>query len=120
MDGVLDIQTDKLAIPRRFTAVMKEIWALQPRFEQRSGRRPFALLVHEKFRAGYDFVVLRCASGEAPSELAQWWERFQRAGEAERSGMLLAPQPGDGKRRRRRRRRGKGPGPAMPPDAAPA
>ena len=120
MDGVLDIQTDKLAIPRRFTAVMKEIWALQPRFEQRSGRRPFALLQHEKFRAGYDFVVLRCASGEAPAELAQWWERFQRAGEAERAGMLLAPQPGEGKRRRRRRRRGKGPGPSLPPDAAPA
>ena len=119
MDGVLDIQTDKLAIPRRFTAVMKEIWALQPRFEQRSGRRPFALLVHEKFRAGYDFLVLRSASGEAPAELAQWWERFQRAGEAERASMLLAPQPGEG-RRRRRRRRGKGPGPAIPPDAAPA
>jgi poly(A) polymerase len=118
MDTVLDIQTDKLAIPRRFTAVMKEIWVLQPRFEQRSGRRPFALLVQERFRAGYDFLVLRAASGEAPAELAQWWERFQRAGEAEREGMLLAPQPGEGKRRRRRRR-GKGPGPALPPDAAP-
>jgi poly(A) polymerase len=119
MDTVLDIQTDKLAIPRRFTAVMKEIWALQPRFEQRSGRRPFALLMQEKFRAGYDFLVLRCASGEAPAELAQWWERFQRAGEAERAGMLLAPQPGEGKKRRRRRRRGNK-GPALPPDSAPA
>jgi poly(A) polymerase len=119
MDGVLDIQTDKLAIPRRFTAVMKEIWALQPRFEQRAGRRPFALLVHEKFRAGYDFLVLRAASGEAPADLPQWWERFQRAGEGERASMLLAPQPGEGKRRRRRRRRGNK-GPALPPDAAPA
>ena len=44
MDTVLDIQTEKLAIPRRFTAVMKEIWAMQPRLEQRSGRRAFALL----------------------------------------------------------------------------
>jgi poly(A) polymerase len=118
MDAMLDIQTDKLAIPRRFTAVMKEIWALQPRFEQRSGRRPFALIAHEKFRAGYDFLALRCASGEAPAELAQWWERFQRAGEGERQSMLLAPQPGEGKRRRRRRRGRKGP--ALPPDAAPA
>ena len=118
MDAVLDIQTDKLAIPRRFTAVMKEIWALQPRFEQRSGRRPFALLVHEKFRAGFDFLVMRSASGEAPAELAQWWERFQRAGEAERAAMLLAPQPGEHKRRRRRRRGRKGP--VLPPDAAPA
>ena len=119
MDSVLDIQTDKLAIPRRFTAVMKEIWALQPRFEQRSGRRPFALAAHEKFRAGYDFLVLRAASGEAPAELARWWEAFQREGEGGRQAMLLAPQPGEGKRRRRRRRRGNK-GPALPPDAAPA
>jgi poly(A) polymerase len=117
MDSVLDIQTDKLAIPRRFTAVMKEIWTSQPRFEQRSGRRPFALLMHERFRAGYDFLVLRAASGEVPQELAQWWERFQHAGEAERNAMLLAPQPGDQRRRRRRRRRGSA---APPPDAAPA
>jgi len=96
--------------------VMKEIWALQPRFEQRSGRRPFALLGHEKFRAGYDFLALRSANGEAPAELTQWWERFQRAGENERVAMLLAPQPGEGKGRRRRRRRR---GPALPPDAAP-
>jgi len=117
MDAMLDIQTDKLAIPRRFTAVMKEIWALQPRFEQRSGRRPFALSAHEKFRAAYDFLVLRSASGEASPELAQWWEKFQRAGETERQAMLLAPQPGDHKRRRRRRGRK---GPVLPPDAAPA
>jgi poly(A) polymerase len=119
MDAVLDIQTDKLAIPRRFTAVMKDIWALQPRFEQRSGRRPFALAAHEKFRAGYDFLVLRGASGEVPAELPQWWEKFQRVGENERQAMLLAPQPGEHKRRRRRRRGGRK-GPALPPDAAPA
>jgi poly(A) polymerase len=117
MDSVLDIQTDKLAIPRRFTAVMREIWALQPRFEQRSGRRPFALLALERFRAGFDFLVLRCASGEAPEELSHWWQKFQHAGEAERQAMLHAPQPGDRGRRRRRRRKGA----AVPPsDAAPA
>jgi poly(A) polymerase len=106
MDSVLDIQTDKLAIPRRFTAVMKEIWALQPRFEQRSGRRPFGLIAHERFRAGFDFLALRTASGEAPEELTRWWQKFQHAGEAERQAMLHAPQPGDHRRRRRRRRRG--------------
>ncbi len=116
MDAVLDIQTDKLAIPRRFTAVMKEIWALQPRFEQRSGRRPFGLIAQERFRAGFDFLVLRTASGEAPEELSQWWERFQHAAEAERQSMLLAPQPGDHQRRRRRRR---GKAALPPPDAAP-
>jgi poly(A) polymerase len=117
MDAVLDIQTDKLAIPRRFTAVMKEIWAMQPRFEQRSGRRPFALLMQEKFRAGFDFVVLRAASGEVPQELAQWWEKFQHASEDQRNAMLLSPQPGEQRSRRRRRRKKPG---APPPDAAPA
>ncbi|HEY6720044.1 MAG TPA: polynucleotide adenylyltransferase PcnB, partial [Burkholderiales bacterium] len=114
MDTVLDIQTDKLAIPRRFTAVMKEIWALQPRLEQRSGRRPFALLAHERFRAAFDFLVLRSASGEAPEELSQWWEKFQRAGESERQAMLMAPQPGEQRRRRRRRHKSASPpsGPA--------
>jgi poly(A) polymerase len=118
MDTVLDIQTDKLAIPRRLTAVMKEIWALQPRFEQRSGRRPFGLLAHERFRAGFDFLVLRSGSGEAPAELAQWWEKFQQAGEAVRQTMLMAPAPGERKGRRRRRRRHKSASP--PPDPAAA
>jgi len=118
MDTVLDIQTDKLAVPRRLTAVMKEIWALQPRFEQRSGRRPFGLLAHERFRAGFDFLVLRSGSGEAPEELAQWWEKFQHSGEAERQAMLMAPQPGERKGRRRRRRRHKSASP--PPDPAQA
>jgi poly(A) polymerase len=114
MDRVLDMQTEKLAIPRRLTAVMKDIWALQPRFEQRSGRRPFALLTHETFRAGFDFLVQRAESGEVPAELSQWWQKFQHAGEAEREGMLMAPAPGEHKGRRRRRRRRKGP--AQPPD----
>ena len=117
MDTVLEIQTEKLAIPRRFTAVMKEIWALQPRFEQRSGRRPFALLAHERFRAGFDFLVLRSASGEAPEELSQWWEKFQQSGEAERQAMLMAPLPGEQTRRRRRRRRKSA---LPPPDPAQA
>ncbi len=116
MDTVVEIQVSKLAIPRRFTAIMKEIWSMQPRFEQRSGRRPFALAAHERFRAAYDFLLLRAASGEVPEDLAQWWARFQHAGEAERTTMLLEPVPGEPGRRRRRRRRKRGGGqPPAPP-----
>jgi poly(A) polymerase len=96
---------------------MKEIWALQPRFELRSGHRPFGLMTHERFRAGFDFLVLRAASGEASQELSQWWERFQHAGEGERQSMLLSPQPGEQQRRRRRRRKKAA---SPPPGAAPA
>jgi poly(A) polymerase len=106
IDRVLQAQREKLAIPHRFSADMTEIWAMQPRFEQRFGRRPWRLLEHPRFRAGYDFFQLRCESGETAAEIGDWWTRFQRAGEAERVGMLVrdAAAPGTGRRRRRRRR----------------
>ena len=112
MQNVLDQQTDKLAIPRRFTAMMKEIWVLQPRFEQRSGRRPYALLEQERFRAAYDFLELRAQSGEIDKELADWWTEFQEVA-PERRDQLLQPQTaGDGPKRKRRRRKPGGGAPA--------
>jgi poly(A) polymerase len=118
MDRVLDKQTDKLAIPRRFTSVMKEIWLLQPRLEHRSGKRPFALLEQERFRAGFDFLGLRAASGEVPMELFDWWEKFQHASPEERAAMLIEPKPDEHQRPRRRRRRKPSGGPA--PESSPA
>lgn len=104
MEQVVSQQSEKLAIPRRLTAPMKELWAMQPRFEARSGRRPLALLAHERFRAGYDFLLLRCESGEVESELGDWWTKFQDASDAVRIAMLL-PSTGKGTRRRRPRRK---------------
>lgn len=104
MERVLQEQAARLPIPHRYSADMREIWALQPRFEQRSGKRPYRLLAHPRFRAGYDFLLLRCASGEAEAALGEWWRRFQHADETERARMLLA-EPVPGRRRRRRRRR---------------
>ena len=103
MDQVLDAQTDKLSIPRRLTTTMKEIWSLQPRLEQRSGKRALVLLTHPRFRAGYDFMLLRAESGEAPMELANWWTRFQDAEMEERNAMLI-PDAAPKKRPRRRRK----------------
>jgi len=104
MEQVISQQAEKLSIPRRFSAPMKELWAMQPRFEVRSGRRPVALLSHERFRAGYDFLLLRCESGEVDPELGEWWTQFQRAGDEARNAMLL---PGTSKGTRRRRTRKK-------------
>jgi len=106
MDNVLEQQAQRLAIPRRFEAAIKEIWALQPRFEQRAGQRPFRLLEHPRFRAGYDFVRLRCDSGEMEGELAglaDWWEKFQHGTQADRDA-LLRPDEGPPKKRRSRGR----------------
>jgi poly(A) polymerase len=125
MDSVIARQVERLAIPRRFTSQMREIWSLQPRYEQRFGRRPFRLLEHERFRSGYDFLLLRCDSGELDVELGQWWTRFQRAGEAERDEMLLPESAGSAGRPKRRRSRGgraraAGAGADSAPGASPA
>jgi poly(A) polymerase len=101
MDEVLERQRAQLAIPRRYDTVMKELWVLQPRFEQRGGQRPMRLLALPRFRAAYDFMLLRCQSGEAEIELGTWWEEFQHASEERRAEMLLPDTAGPKKRRRR-------------------
>jgi len=101
MDEVLDTQCAKLAITRRLTATMREVWAMQPRFENRSGNRAYRLLEAPRFRMAYDFLALRAASGEMPAELEAWWRAFQSADPDSRKAMLL-PETGPRKRRRRR------------------
>jgi poly(A) polymerase len=118
IDEVLDRQTEKLAIQRRFVADMRDIWMMQPRFERRTGRAPLALLTHLRLRAGYDFLALRGAAEEAPMELVNWWHDFMHADEQSRSRLLTAApaaRPGEGTRRRRRRR-SKGGGANSVPD----
>lgn len=104
MDAVLERQRDALAFPRRFDGTIKEIWALQSRFDQRSGARPYRLLDHPRFRAGFDFLLIRAQGGDAAPELAEWWTQFQDADDAERARLLQPAQPGEAKRKRRRRR----------------
>jgi len=102
---VLQAQCEKLAIQRRYTTLMREIWAMQPRFEQRSGQRPFRLLAAPHFRMGYDFLALRAASGEVPAELEAWWRTFQAADDDTRRAMRVAEAAPAPRRRRRRRRK---------------
>lgn len=104
MTEVADIQAEKLAIHKRFSATMREIWGLQPRFEQRAGKRPYGLLEHPRYRAAYDFLLLRCESGELPTELGTWWTDFANADGVKREAMLL-PDTGPRKRHRRSRRK---------------
>ena len=102
MDEVLDRQQAQIAIPRRYDAVMKDLWLLQPRFGQRGGQRPFRLLSQPHFRAAYDFLLLRCESGEVDSQLGLWWDEFQDATDERRAEMLL---PDEVVKKRRRRKK---------------
>ncbi len=91
-DDVLEVQTEKLALQRKIASDMRELWALQPRFERRAGKTPYKLLEHARFRAAYDFLQLRCESGEIDHEVFDWWTAFIHADDAERE-VLLAKKP---------------------------
>ncbi|MES0328050.1 MAG: polynucleotide adenylyltransferase PcnB, partial [Gammaproteobacteria bacterium] len=66
-----------VSIPKRFTTVMRDIWALQSRFSYRTGKRATAVFEHPKFRAGYDFLCLRAQAGEISDTDCRWWTEFQ-------------------------------------------
>ncbi len=111
-DDVLDGQTEQLAIQRRIATDMRDIWAMQPRFERRIGKSPHKLLEHPRMRAGYDFLLLRCASGEISEEIGDWWTDFIDADGPGRE-VLLSRKPADdgaapAKKRRRRSSRNRG------------
>lgn len=99
---VVSEQATYTSVPKRFSLPMREIWALQNRFHHRNGRRARTLLAHPRFRAAYDFLLLRAESGEVEQELADWWTRIQEVDETERDKMLASGQ-GAGRRRKRRR-----------------
>lgn len=108
---VLDEQVRTIAIPRRHTATIREIWQLQLRMPRRNGKRAFRLLELNKFRAGFDFLEMRgeVEQGETLA-LAKWWETFQNAGRNMRQAMVAdldANETGEPKTRRRRTNRKK-------------
>ena len=127
VDEVMHRVVRRVAVPKRFTLPLKEMLLLQPRFERRDGRRAFALLSHPRFRAAYDFMLLRADAGLVSSEIADWWTHIQTLDHDGRVAMVAAvpppaksvdddaegesPAEGDDRpRRRRRRRRGRGGG----------
>ena len=76
--------------------------------------KSLSLLQHPRFRAAYDFLLLRAQVGVADPELAKWWTDIQLLPHEERLTLVQSrpadpPAEGEGAaapRRRRRRRRG--------------
>ncbi|MGP1666482.1 MAG: polynucleotide adenylyltransferase PcnB [Rhodanobacter sp.] len=113
---VVGEQCQRVAIPRRFTFTMEEIWSLQPRFEQVQRKRVFRLMTHPRFRAAFDFLLLRAEESTATRELGQWWAHAQQlppdvlaaalpAGGGPIAGDSVAPASGAPTKPRRRRRK---------------
>ncbi len=114
---VVGEQCQRVAIPRRFTFTMEEIWSLQPRFEQIQRKRVFRLMAHPRFRAAFDFLLLRADESPAMRELGLWWAHAQQfpqdvlaaalpvsggSAVSDNVPMPAAPRPPRPRRRRRR------------------
>jgi poly(A) polymerase len=129
VEAVFDARIGDISGRGKLAGDMREIWLMQPRFERRVGNAPFTLVEQPRFRAGFDFLRLRADAGEAPDELARWWEEFSLADETERTrlmgeareqdaarrhsapaGELPAAESDPARKRRRRRRKPSGDG----------
>lgn len=117
-DAVISRQVARTAIPRRFTQMAREIWQMQPRLARIAGKRPQRLMTHPRFRAAYDFLLLRNRAGENLQELCDYWTTVQRDAppasdqdghepdDQDQDGMGPVPATEPARPRRRRRRRG--------------
>jgi poly(A) polymerase len=110
VDEVVREQNRRIGIPKRYSIPMRELLALQPRFHRREGRRALGFLTHPRFRAAYDFLLLRVEAGGEDPAIGQWWTELQtlappeqllRVGAGRESGEG-GREPGAGRRRRRR------------------
>ena len=88
IDEVIEKQIKLFPIHKRFTITMKEIWRLQPRFENQSPKKIYRLLLHPRFRAAYDFMLLRCQSNQLDQSIGIWWTNFIDADNHEKSLMV--------------------------------
>ena len=119
MDDTIATQSSGMTIQRRFESDMREIWSMQPRFEKRVGRYPYRLLESPRFRAGYDFMLLRCATGEQNPALGEWWTSFITADPSTQEELMASAKNESGTSanapaKRRRRRKPKSDTPAEP------
>jgi len=102
-DIVIKRQIDTVSIPRRFQTPMREIWVMQARLTNRRGKRAYRTLENSRFRAAYDFLLLRISSGETIlAELGNWWTEFQIADESTQKNLIANVKDKNPKKRRKK------------------
>ncbi len=116
---VISRELQHVSLPKRFSMPMRDIWDLQQRLPLRRGKRAFQTRDHPRFRAAYDFLLLREAAGELEPGLGDWWTAFQEADEHEQRRLLgkVGADPAGTAAPRKRRRRRRKPRPQQPPQS---
>jgi poly(A) polymerase len=116
IDEVFNQRIGDISGRGKLAADMREIWLMQPRFERRTGSAPLSTVQSARYRAGFDFLLLREKVGEVPAALVDWWEDFAEGSDEERAELMAqareeqqrtgGERPGPAKRRRRRKPKG--------------
>jgi poly(A) polymerase len=102
---VLDGQRQSIAIPKRFSLVVREIWSLQYRLSNRQKRSVDSLMDHPRFRAAYDFLCLRAGNDQTLVELAKWWTDYQATNDDGRAQLLKSQAKAKPRGKNRKKRR---------------
>ena len=89
MDQILREQQKITAIPRKFHSYIKDIWMLQLKLHSRIGKQPYKTFKHPRFRAAYDFLLIRERASSCYSDLGEWWTKFQRNNSASQKQQIL-------------------------------
>ncbi len=97
----LDRQSVRITIPKRFSVPIAEVWKLQTVLPRISPKRASKTAEHTRFRAGYDFLLLREETGENTDNLGQWWTDYQKANPVVRQEMAHTRNKGRPRRRKR-------------------
>ena len=88
MDGVLRNQQKLTAVPRKFSSYIKDIWVLQLKLHSRIGSQPYKTIRHPRFRAAYDFLLVRERAANDKNGLGKWWTDFQKNDDSLRGSII--------------------------------
>ena len=92
------------SIPKRFSGPMRDIWFLQSRLPSRFGQKPDRTMQHKRFRAAYDFLLLREHAGEGTEQLGEWWTEYQEATDERKLAMKQFNSKDRQQKRKRKRK----------------
>ena len=90
MDRIIREQQELTAVPRKFHGYIKDIWSLQLKLETRLGHQPYKILKHPRFRAAYDFLLLREEAAKDFQGIGDWWTKFQKVNRPRKIELLKA------------------------------
>lgn len=107
-DRALAVQRTHMALPRRFSLMIRDMWELQVRLEKPRVKQVEMLLSSSRFRAAYDFLLLRCETGDKSAGMAAWWTAIQIANAEEKEKLIAKLGGGTPKKRKRHSAKKKG------------